>query len=94
MKSDLVRESYNKVAENYSSNRNQFSNDKYLEQLVSNLQPGSTILDLGCSSGVPVDKFLLDRGFKVIGIDISDKQIELAQKNLTHAKFKLKICRI
>ncbi len=87
---NLVREGYNKVAKKYSSNRDQFSNTKYLEKLASLLQPGATVLDLGCGSGIPIDKFLIDKGFKVIGIDISEKQIELAKQNTPTAEFFVK----
>lgn len=86
---NLVKESYNKVAEHYSSNRDLFKNDKYLQKLADLLQPSSKILDLGCGSGIPIDKFFVDRGFKVTGIDISERQVELARQNLPEATFKV-----
>lgn len=86
---DLVKFGYNKVAETYLSNRDQFSNNKYLEKLTELLKPGATVLDIGCGSGVPVDKYLVDKGFKVIGIDFSEKQIELAKKNVPQAAFEV-----
>lgn len=90
MSNDLVRSGYNKVAENYSSQRDQFKNDKYLERLVELLMPGSTILDIGCGSGVPIDKYLADKGFKVMGIDISEKQVGLAKNNVPEATYEVK----
>ena len=35
------------------------------------LQPGSVILDIGCGSGIPVSKVLVDAGMIVFGIDAS-----------------------
>ena len=35
------------------------------------LAPGSTVLDLGCGSGVPITEVLIDRGLTVYGIDAS-----------------------
>lgn len=35
------------------------------------LHPGSVILDLGCGTGIPVSKVLVDAGMKVYGIDAS-----------------------
>lgn len=90
MSNGLVKQGYNKVAENYSSERDQFKNNKYLEQLVKLLKPGAVVLDIGCGSGVPVDKYLVDKGFKVIGFDISEKQIELAKVNVSQATFEVK----
>lgn len=90
MKNNLVRQGYNKVAEDYSSERDQFKNNKYLRKLVELLKPGATILDIGCGSGVPIDKYLIAKGIKVIGIDISKKQIELAKRNVPGATFEVK----
>lgn len=35
------------------------------------LQPGSVILDIGCGTGIPVSKVLMDAGMVVYGIDAS-----------------------
>lgn len=90
MSNDLVRESYNKVADNYSLKRDLFKNQTYLEMLVEKLNPGSTVLDLGCGAGIPIDKFLAKYRYKIIGLDISEKQIELAKRNLPSQTFEVK----
>lgn len=90
MGNGVVRRGYNKIAEEYSSQRDQFKNEKYLKQLVALLRQGSSVLDIGCGAGVPVDKYLADEGFKVTGIDISKKQIELAKQNVPVANFNVK----
>lgn len=88
--SDLVREGYNKVAKTYSAQRDLFKNDKYLTELTKLLKPNSTVLDIGCGSGIPVDKYLINKGFKVIGIDISEEQIKLAKQNIPEGTFEVK----
>lgn len=90
MANSLVKDSYNKVAETYSANRDQFKNDKYLDLLIEKLDPNSKILDIGCGAGLPIDKYLADQGFIVQGIDISEKQIELAKKNVPQAQYDVK----
>jgi cyclopropane fatty-acyl-phospholipid synthase-like methyltransferase len=89
MNNNFVRKQYNKLAENYLSTRDQFKNIKYLEKFNKLLKPASLILDIGCGAGAPVDKYFLERGHKVIGLDISEKQIELAKKNLPNGEFKV-----
>ena len=89
MSNDFVKQQYNKLAENYLAGRDVYKNDNYLEKLNSLLTPNSTILDIGCGAGVPIDKYFIDRGHKVIGLDISEKQIELARKNLPNGEFKV-----
>ena len=89
MTNDLVKKGYNKVAYDYESKRDQFENTKYLEKLNSLLTPNSTILDIGCGAGKPVDSYFIEHGHKVIGIDISEKMIELAKKNVPQGEYKL-----
>lgn len=48
--------------------------------LIENLPPGGRVLDLGCGSGLPTAKQLLDAGMAVVGVDESAKMLELAQR--------------
>jgi cyclopropane fatty-acyl-phospholipid synthase-like methyltransferase len=90
MDNKLIKDGYNQIAEGYLQTRDQFKNLKYLEKFVKLLKPNSKILDLGCGAGKPIDEFLVKKGFKVIGLDISEKQIELAKKNVPEGEFYLK----
>lgn len=69
-KNSLVKAGYNQVAGNYSAARDAFSSLPYLKPLADKLARGSTVLDVGCGSALPIDRFLVDQGFHVIGIDI------------------------
>lgn len=86
-KKKIVKTGYNICAKSYTEDRDLFKNDKYLNDLVKVLKKGSKILDIGCGSGVPIDKFLLEKGFDITGIDISDEQIRLAKQNLPKGDF-------
>ena len=90
MSKDLVRKGYDKIARKYMEVRDQFTNDRYLMMLNNLLEPGSTILDLGCGAGKPVDKFFIYHGHRVTGIDISEKQIKLAKRNTRRVRYELK----
>ena len=46
------------------------------------------ILDAGCGNG-RISKILVDRGFKVTGIDISANAVMLANQNIPNAEFKV-----
>jgi cyclopropane fatty-acyl-phospholipid synthase-like methyltransferase len=39
------------------------------------LPDGSTVLDLGCGTGVPISQALIERGFNVYGVDASARMI-------------------
>jgi len=84
---DIVRKGYNQCARDYLDNRGLFKNIKYLDDLISKLHDRAKILDLGCGAGIPVDRYLLEKNFEVIGVDISEEQIFLAKKNLPKGDF-------
>jgi len=87
---EFVKTSYNRIAKDYSATRDQFKNLKYLEKLNTFLKPKSKILDIGCGAGVPIDKYFIEKGHNVIGIDISSEQIKLAKKNIPEGHFEIK----
>src|SRR5258708_34108797 len=90
MINDSVREGYNKVADEYLKNRRDFTYKQYLNKLIEVLPKGATVLDIGCGSGVPIDSYLIENGYKVIGIDISDRQIELAKEHNPDGQYERK----
>ncbi|OGD08976.1 hypothetical protein A2397_05780 [Candidatus Amesbacteria bacterium RIFOXYB1_FULL_44_23] len=86
-----VKAGYNIAAKNYSFEfRDQFKNEKYLEKLVNVLPQGSTVLDIGCGAGKPIDSYLVLKGMKVSGIDISEAQIELAKQSVPEAHYEVR----
>ena len=47
------------------------------------IKPGMYVLDIGCGTGI-TSKFMGELGAFVVGVDISDKLIEFAQRTSTH----------
>lgn len=83
----LIRYSYDQLAKRNLTCRYIFEDWKHLDKLTSQLKSGAKILDVGCGSGIPIDKYLLEKGFKVFGIDISQEQINLAKTKFPKGKF-------
>ncbi len=54
----------------------------------SKLPKEGGVLDLGSGTGIPYAKLLIDKGFNVIGIDVSAEMIKIARKNVPNAKFE------
>ncbi|RJR32426.1 MAG: class I SAM-dependent methyltransferase [Deltaproteobacteria bacterium] len=84
---DYLRKHYNEMAAQYTQNRGRFNNDRQLQKLAGLLGHQERVLDLGCGDGVPVCRFFAERGHKVIGIDFSERMIDLARKRVPHARF-------
>lgn len=57
-----------------------------VEQFISLLNPGSLVLDVGCGPGIASQK-MTGAGMNVMGIDISEKMIELAKQEAPRGKF-------
>lgn len=53
-----------------------------LKRFAAALPRGATVLDVGCGSGWPWSAALLDRGFRVTGIDAARRLIEHASETL------------
>ena len=61
--------------------------ERFLKKLLKSLPKNPHVLDFGCGIGVPFDKYLTKHKCKVTGIDISQKHINEAKKNVPKAKF-------
>ena len=58
-----------------------------LEDLAAILPGEAAVLDLGCGAGVPVTRWLSDKGFAVTGVDVSARQLDLARNYVPEATF-------
>lgn len=73
-----VRDGYNVSAGQYASTRHSFETQDLLAQFGTLVRPAGNVLDVGCGAGVPVARFLVESGFSVTGIDVSDAMLALA----------------
>jgi ubiquinone/menaquinone biosynthesis C-methylase UbiE len=85
----IVRAGYNAIAECYLSWSDRVDNDqrdRFSAEFTGRLPGGARVLDLGCGAGVPSTRLLAER-FEVVGVDISEAQLDLARKNAPEATF-------
>jgi cyclopropane fatty-acyl-phospholipid synthase-like methyltransferase len=59
----------------------------WIDELVSHLEPGARVLDIGCGAGVPADQLMVVAGLDVTGVDISEVQIDRARSSVPRATF-------
>ncbi|TVL94495.1 class I SAM-dependent methyltransferase [Streptomyces sp. SAJ15] len=57
--------------------------------LASSLPAGSRVLDVGCGTGLPTVRQLVDAGHEVVGVDFSPGMLKLARENVPAAAFHL-----
>jgi len=84
-----LKSTYNKIAEDWD---NDHTHDEWwklgLEKFVALLKPGSSVLDVGCGSGVK-SEILAKKGMTVTGIDFSEKMLEIAKRRAPNGDFQL-----
>ena len=62
--------------------------DDLYQSFLRYLADDASILDLGCGPGRD-SKIFVKKGYRVIGIDLSEKMIDLARKRVSNAEFKI-----
>ena len=84
-----VESGYDLVAEKYLATKN--PRDPLalaaLEGMARDIPDGAPVLDLGCGAGIPATVWLAERGFAVTGVDVSEKQLDLARRFVPEATF-------
>jgi len=89
----LTRQAYNLAAQKYHDLFHNEMNEKeydrkLLDSFAARFNKNSMICDAGCGPSAHIGKYLFDKGIKVVGVDISEKCVELAQINNPEMKFE------
>lgn len=87
---DIVREGYEKGGydEIYRKDRDLTELEhRMFRDVEQKIPDGSAILDLGCGTGVPYDRYLVERGYLLTGVDFTEKHLSLARKRVPEGKF-------
>ena len=88
-RTQIVADAYDAMGETFAAWREGFVGDprrEWEDDLVSRLEDGARVLDLGCGGGSPETRRLAQR-FAVTGVDISPRQVERARVAIPEAEF-------
>ncbi len=84
----IVESSYNIIGSLYDKHRDLHKIDRELNGFYKQLPDKARVLDAGSGAGRPVSLYLTEKGVDVVGVDISEKMVSLARKNVPKATFK------
>jgi cyclopropane fatty-acyl-phospholipid synthase-like methyltransferase len=85
-----VYNTYNRIAGWFAANRGRdLMEKKYLDAVVGQLPAGASVLDLGCGTGEPILRYLLQQGLQVTGVDASQVMLQLARNAFPQTTFLL-----
>lgn len=85
----IVADGYDRIAERYVEGTRQVrvaEREHYTALVLSALPAGAAVLELGCGTGIPTTKRLAER-FRLTGVDLSPRHIQLARRNVPQATF-------
>ena len=86
----IVEEGYDRIARRYLET---FDADPsttrmwFLAEVLRRVPEGADVLELGCGSGIPVAKALVEGGRRYTGVDISSAQLALAREHVPAGTF-------
>ncbi len=88
-RTQIVADGYDAIGETFAEWRTRIVGDPreaWEHELVSRLEDGARILELGCGAGTPETKRLAER-FRLTGVDISPRQVERARAAVPAGEF-------
>ena len=62
-----------------AARRRSFPERAWLDRFARSIPSGGEVLDLGCGGGEPVARYLVDRGYRLTGVDIAPSMVKLAR---------------
>lgn len=87
---DAVIALYERHAQIYDRHRSRALQERvWLDRFLGHVRAGGTILDLGCGMGEPIARYLLERGFRVAGVDTSASMIALCRARFPDAEWSV-----
>ena len=86
-----MQNAYDQIAEQWhSDSRGQPYVDRvlsYVDLVLEGLDSGAKVLDLGCGTGNPIARHIVEKGFSLVAVDQSEKMLEIARKIVPKAEF-------
>ena len=86
----LNKTAWENVVDSFSTYRDDIEVTSLFRDFSNLFDRRSRILDLGCGTGIPFGKYIVDKGHILTGIDFSEGMIEKAKKNVLEGNFKVK----
>lgn len=60
---------------------------KWLDKFILLLSKGDEVLDVGCGTGDPIAKYLIENSLNLTGTDYSEKMIQIAKRNFPESEW-------
>jgi SAM-dependent methyltransferase len=61
----------------------------WLDRFTALLPPGGSVIDIGCGSGEPIARHIIERGYALTGVDSASAMIELCRSRFPSATWQV-----
>lgn len=79
---------YDRLASRYDRDRDRTLFERaWLDRFLQHVPDGGTVLDVGCGMGEPIGRYVLSRGYRVVGCDSSPSLIALCRERFPDAEW-------
>lgn len=87
-KNKVAISTYEKIADKYLKQYfNDLTDTPYIDKLLNKLPQNALIADIGCGPG-QFSRYMVQKGFRVVGIDYSKEMIKIAGIKVPEVEFK------
>ena len=83
---DLNKRAWDNLAWRYDDRSGSPISDLFAT-FTGKLPEKGKVLDLGCGTGLPHARYLVEKGFDILGVDLSEEMVKVASKNVPEATF-------
>jgi ubiquinone/menaquinone biosynthesis C-methylase UbiE len=85
---DQIKDLYTRVAKDWDAQRNHtLKEKKWLDKVLARCPENPSVLYLGCGSGEPIAKYLIDQGAQITGVDFAPTMIDLVRAKFPDHKW-------
>ena len=85
---DRIIDLYERHASDFDRDRGRSLHEKaWLDRFIALLTPAATVLDVGCGMAEPIARYLIESGFRVVGIDSSVSMIDLSRERFPNCEW-------
>src|ERR1700752_898681 len=85
---DAIVDLYERPARDFDRARGRTLQEKaWLDRFLGHVRPSGVVLDIGCGMAEPIARYMLEAGFRVVGVDSSRSMIDMCRARVPDSEW-------